>query len=870
MAQLSTSNRVIILAGTSALAAAIIPVALLGFFSSRDRGTAPEARALGPEGSGRSLPLLGRVRDSRGRAVSDARVRLLWLAGPGGLFFGAPSDPPVLREVETQTDGEGRFGLGDLLPGAVSLRVDAEGELPYAVDLTLPAPGPVEIVLPGQATIFGTVRVATGEALSQATITAGVGSKSYSTQTAPDGAYRLQVPAGSLLGIRASVPNREPRSRPEEWSTWFGEHTAIRLEAGSEREENFVFPAGSSIGGVVLEPDGAVATEAQAVLNPLPGTEGPKREQETRDDGRFLFEGLPPGAYLIAASSERGTTVVPLALEPGPEARRAQESATLVLPAAGCHRETCVQLAAFAEARGCVLDARERPVARACVSADGTSAPVRTNESGEFRIRVPPHRRYQLYAHPANTTGYSLSSLHLPALSPGEIREGLQLRFCQPARIRIRVTDGNGVPIAGALVRGTVGHDPFGLNRHTNYGDLTQNRTGPDGWLESPGWPEITYHLQVEALGYARQTVEFECHAGSEVVKHIRLARPAAGTLAGVVLSADGEPISGATITAWARTEDSLFSSEREEYHGALSDAQGNFWITGLDAETYVLYARAPGHIASDPLEVALGRDDIRIVLDRGISIEGYVTFESGDPARFVKVSAGDVSILTDNRGYFLLEGIKPDAGQIKVTGESIYPAAFEIASLAEETTLAVQERPAFRGLVLDPEGEPLPNARLAATYTVPPDEAHWLSLATDYQGRYRVRWDGEAPPRPGSTLRVKAPYFLAAEDCLPIVVEAFTFLPAGTVLRFERGRRARVRVLDSAGKPLKRVVLGYRLFEDHHRWTDGEGRVTLGPFPPGMSAVEICDPYTTREGKRVLVDPGLPENVIRVERMER
>src|SRR5690242_18040998 len=109
------------------LAAVLLAAALLP--AGCRRRAAP-----GPVRAAAAAALRGRVVDTAGRAVPDARVLASALAdgGPG---------PPH----ETVSDGEGRFALHRLTPGRYALVVEATGLLP-ATPPPVDVPGPEALV----------------------------------------------------------------------------------------------------------------------------------------------------------------------------------------------------------------------------------------------------------------------------------------------------------------------------------------------------------------------------------------------------------------------------------------------------------------------------------------------------------------------------------------------------------------------------------------------------------------------------------------------------------------------------------------------------------------------------------------------------
>ena len=71
------------------------------------------------QGSGKRIVLSGRVYDGAGNAVTDALIET-WQADPEGKAPGAGSAESVSGYSRTATDGEGRYRIETLMPGACS------------------------------------------------------------------------------------------------------------------------------------------------------------------------------------------------------------------------------------------------------------------------------------------------------------------------------------------------------------------------------------------------------------------------------------------------------------------------------------------------------------------------------------------------------------------------------------------------------------------------------------------------------------------------------------------------------------------------------------------------------------------------------
>ncbi len=163
--------------------------------------------------------------------------------------------------------------------------------------------------------------------------------------------------------------------------------------------------------------------------------------------------------------------------------------------------------------------------------------------------------------------------------------------------------------------------------------------------------------------------------------------------ITGIVLDEEGEAVGGAELFAVRETASGIGAdrtTERKERRLGTSDTHGGFHAGGLEPGTFDLIVRANGYVAGKLPALALaagGRlPDLKIVLSRGLRIEGQVRDARGNPAAGVTVEARKVaakvqggetarlsppqsSIVTDRGGLFDLSGLEP--GRYEVTAES-------------------------------------------------------------------------------------------------------------------------------------------------------------------------------------------------------
>ncbi|QDU66905.1 carboxypeptidase regulatory-like domain-containing protein [Engelhardtia mirabilis] len=239
--------------------------------------------------------------------------------------------------------------------------------------------------------------------------------------------------------------------------------------------------------------------------------------------------------------------------------------------------------------------------------------------------------------------------------------------------------------------------------------DVKITRVGADGAYEFPGLAPGTYRFLYQS-GRNESALEVEVPELPEVRLDVDLP---SGRIEGKVVDArTGDPLERFEVTA--RRERSSQgqgllggllarqSSDENDY----TDAEGAFAFDDLEPGTWTLVARPSrwtrpsGSFApSEPLVVELGdgrtESGLRIELDAGASLEGWVVDEYGAPvpgADVTVVPRGDGSFdlrvtETDAQGRFTLSGLA--AGLVDLVAEvaDLAPARLENVTVGPEPT---------------------------------------------------------------------------------------------------------------------------------------------------------------------------------------
>ena len=157
------------------------------------------------------------------------------------------------------------------------------------------------------------------------------------------------------------------------------------------------------------------------------------------------------------------------------------------------------------------------------------------------------------------------------------------------------------------------------------------------------------YEVQVHADAYAPASSE---QINTDELRPVTVALSAGGTIAGMVLSETGQPISGARVTPLSvaggvmpDTKDAFAST-----HGSVETTGGRFNLPHLPPGTETLRISHPDHalriVEQIPVVEGQTTAGIEVILTQGGTVEGVVYDEQGRP------KAGQLLQFMDQSGY--------------------------------------------------------------------------------------------------------------------------------------------------------------------------------------------------------------------------
>ena len=354
-----------------------------------------------------------------------------------------------------------------------------------------------------------------------------------------------------------------------------------------------------------------------------------------------------------------------------------------------------------------------------------------------------------------------------PVKNPPKLPEQLTLNLNGAKKVRLRAVDTQGQPVAGVTIR------PWYVRKEGNPGDTnfainaTFNRvTDKNGiavydWLPPNVEWGITFISRATDLDADHLDVEWTTHNESREYE-IKLKRRT--ELAGHVLDPDGQPLEGAVVKAHGQRAGS------DSYGTATTGADGKFSMNVQSDMAYVAHVRhgdLVGYYGRIVLIENKPVTDIDIPLVKGTVIRGKVTrgtppapvkkqsvsleldlggipdeihaLRKDDDNAWYSVSYGD-AMLTDDNGAFQFVAAP---GEYVLSGpQQAEQHNFTVTDEAElEFDLHVphKELDQLTGVVRDPDGQPVADAKIYGVYEGTTHSRHAFSGKTDVAGRFDI-----------------------------------------------------------------------------------------------------------------------------------
>jgi hypothetical protein len=613
---------------------------------SRDLRMQPAARLFGTV-----------IERASGQPVAGATVRL------------APTDIDGGTRHKI-TDEEGRFGFDDVDDGSFQIIATDEAHNLVGIGPTVAAvptasQAGLQVALdPGQ-TLVGRVVDATGAAVAGAQVTTMWGGRrpvsSVATESAADGSYRLQ----GLLPGRHWVSAQHPRlgRAGEETNIVAGRPHTLTVSLGATPANEF-----AAI-GVVRDAGGRPVSGALVRTERASMRGYADRGAETDDQGNFRITGVPGDtATLVAWHPTVGVGRAPL--------RRTGERI----------EPTELRLSPGVSIVGHVLYEDGAPAAGVSVAVTRQTYPMfydsdTTAPDGSFAVRNLAEGNYNVQATRKRGPNNLYGGRESPALIEVTMAAGEQrtVKLVLPRggkRIAGQVQKPDGGPAAGVRVEASEEVDGQAWK---GFGPIVEHVTtsGEDGRFVLDDVEDRSYTLYASRPG----SPDGELSGVKAGRDDVRLLLPAAASLAGRAVTADGRPVSDYALSVLPALGPQPTPADEDRRRAAtqlpplyVHDASGAFEQKGLRAGRYelrVVLANGGG-----TLEVMLtegeSRRDLKVLVNTDAEVRGRLVMADGSAAPggvtvSVDDSGHDLFGEMDARGNFTVKGLMP-GGRVHVS----------------------------------------------------------------------------------------------------------------------------------------------------------------------------------------------------------
>jgi hypothetical protein len=509
----------------------------------------------------------------------------------------------------------------------------------------------------------------------------------------------------------------------------------LRLVAGGAVTVTTVDRAGKAVGAAVVELRGFDVQTSSAGA-----------------DGKTAFPMVVPGRYDVVATA------------PG----FAPSFASVLVQTAPV--EVNVVLIPGAPVSGRVVSAAGQPVADAIVVFSGASDwnvraderrdGERTGADGTFTFAALPAGSFRFVArHPAHAPGTS----SIVTLDGSTEQKGVEIRMSEGATVSGIVVDGAGAPVASARVRiGVASRGMIGV-------EPRQVFSADDGTFTVAGLPRKP--LEAVALAESGSSETRPVDASQGDVADVRLTIDITGTIAGIVVDKQGEPLEGVQVGAAPDFRSGGFDPQAFRLRGfpqELTDAGGRFELAGLAPGAYMVRASrstaARGRMFGMEGERAeTGTTNLRIVMPGDGGVKGKVAFADGSvPTPFTVGVGFTQEPVASKDGSFVLGELPPRRYQLVVRGPEIDQKTVDVevkeGEVADVGTITVGKGRVIAGNVMF-QGKPVPEATVIAGRQIfgtgssntanfgggPPGRGNNREVTTDENGHFSISGLGPA-----------------------------------------------------------------------------------------------------------------------------
>ncbi|MDF1729782.1 MAG: carboxypeptidase-like regulatory domain-containing protein, partial [Sulfitobacter sp.] len=301
----------------------------------------------------------------------------------------------------------------------------------------------------------------------------------------------------------------------------------------------------------------------------------------------------------------------------------------------------------------------------------------------------------------------------------------------------------------GCLVEGTVVDDDG-----APMPKITVNLVNKQPWARMAGSIETKTDEQgrfsLGRVGSGKQTIEAKREGrldvqspeldliDGEVREGVQLVLSLGNTISGTVFGTDGAPVRRAAVSASHRTTVQRFGPPRRGQNQtvgkSITDKDGHFEITGLEAKKYTIQAKKAGrgslggqaNLRASKAAVEAGTAGLRLDLQPPLILEGRVVDDSGQPITAFRLRGKSVEsggpdeseTFEDTEGRFQFEKLAAGRWNISVKADGFHLDETHTVKLPRgegPMTIVLQRESSIAGQVLSPTGSPISGATVRA-----------------------------------------------------------------------------------------------------------------------------------------------------------
>lgn len=698
----------------------------------------------------------GEVVDGQGSPVGGAEVRAYRhsTAEMQPNFMSILTELGKPREALDQavSGPDGTFELTKLHPGPVRIEAEAKGFAIGAVNKAVVSPETEErifrIVLSTGVRLAGTVKTAGEEPIAGATVTALRTERAFQRdldfapvqrKTDEKGRFEFAALAPGRLGLMVTAEGYPTRM-------------VNQVDLDGPRTVDVVLGGSAAIEGTVTNANDEPIAGARVLL--AAGQEnGAFARTMTDEEGRYRVENLPPGRIMFFSVDADGYAPYPsgngfAGMRGGGEGEL-KDDETLTKD---------VKLESGATVDGHVIDsttgrgvagAQVRLVGGGIFRGGGGKSAI-TDSEGHYEIAGVAEGRYLVMVqaegfYQPGVSAASLQSLFRPTnanesepadspvlqVGPEDATKRKDLTVLPGATVSGVVLGPDGEPVAGAEVSpaGPEGRmNPFSRFLNLGPSSVLTNEKGEfvlDGVAAAD-----SLRLSATAEGFVDgETDPIAVSSGGEITG-VTIRLGAGATVTGSLRSADGgAPLAG-QIRLVPQSDNGRGGMSWWQIGQAVAHpagADGAFRAEGIAPGRYVVVAQAPGHLdlqrrdvlLTEGAEVDLGA----LTLEKGLTIEGIVTDDRGQPVSGARVNCSPHreqgqrpmpgftrpgSNTTDADGAFRIDKLTPGSYDLSARADGFAAASLDNVN-AGTTQIRITMTPglSIEGRVLLPSGKP-------------------------------------------------------------------------------------------------------------------------------------------------------------------